>query len=179
MLKRGRWAAAQCGVALVGAAAVLAAAGCALGSGSQAAEADAAQPQGARSGLAFEADQLLNADRAFAEESLQLGAPEAFSRYFDEQGIHLGPSGPPAVGPGQVRARLAEGPANILSWEPRFAEVFAPGHWGWTWGDWQLHEPGAGGRRLAQGRYVNVWKKQPDGSWKVRLDLGNVEREPQ
>lgn len=130
-----------------------------------------------RSGLEREADQLLVADRAFAEESLKAGAPEAFKRYFDEQGIQLGASGPPIAGPDKVSASLAQGAANMLSWEPRFAEVFGPGDWGWTWGDWQLHEPGVGGRRLAQGRYVNIWKKQPDGSWKVRLDLGSVERE--
>lgn len=153
-------------------------AGCAALSGPQSASVDAATPATERSGLELEAAQLLDADRAFAQESLKLGAPEAFSRFFDEQGIQLGPSGAPAVGPEQVRASFAAGPANVLSWEPRFAEVFAPGDWGWTWGDWQLHEPGAGGRRLAQGRYMNLWKKQSDGSWKVRLDMGSVEREP-
>jgi len=40
-----------------------------------------------------------------------------------------------------------------------------------------VHELGAGGRRLAQGKYVNLWKKQADGSWKLRLDMGNTQRE--
>jgi hypothetical protein len=164
----------RAGVAALAFAALLA--GCAAGP--QAASIDAAAPKAERSGLELEAERLLETDRAFAEESLKSGAPEAFSRFFDAQGMQLGTSGPPAVGPEQVRASLAPGAANILSWEPRFAEVFAPGDWGWTWGEWQLHEPGAGGKRLAQGRYVNLWKKQPDGSWKVRLDHGSVEREP-
>ncbi len=173
MLRLRRWA-----PACAGAAAALAAAGCALFSGAESATVDAEAPKAERSGLELEAEELLDADRAFAARSLEAGAPEAFAKFFDEQGLQIGPAGPPAVGPEQVRARLAQGPANILSWEPRFAEVFAPGAWGWTWGEWQLHEPGAGGKRLAQGRYVNIWRKQPDGSWKVRLDLGNVEREP-
>ena len=154
----------------------LSASGCAL-KGAQSASLDAAAPKQERSGLALEAERLLEADRAFAAKSLEAGAPEAFATFFDGQGLQIGASGPPTVGPEQARAQLAAGPTSILSWEPRFAEAFAPGDWGWTWGEWQLHEPGAGGRRLAQGRYVNIWKKQRDGSWKVRLDLGNVERE--
>ena len=129
---------------------MLSAGGCALfPSGPESASADASTPKEGRSGPELQADALLAADRAFAEESLKLGAPEAFSRYFDPQGFQIGPSGPPAVGPDEVRATLSKGAANILSWEPRFAEVFAPGGWGWTWGDWQLHEPGAGWRRAS------------------------------
>lgn len=150
--------------------------GCAL-FGSQA-ESGAAGPAAASaepSGLALEAGQLLKADRAFAARALEVGAPRAFEEFFDARGLRLPAAGAPAVGPAQVRASLEAGAGHVLSWEPRYAEVFAPGDWGWTWGDWQLHEPGAGGRRMAQGRYVNLWKKQRSGEWKVRLDVGNVE----
>jgi ketosteroid isomerase-like protein len=156
---------------------VLGAAACSLFESKPAGTAAVAADEGAkpRGPLEREADALLAVDRAFARRSLEAGAPEAFRQYFDAGGVQLGASGAPAVGPEQVRARLAQAAGGILSWEPRFAEVFADGAWGWTWGDWQLHEPGAGGRRLGQGRYVNLWRKQPDGSWKVRLDHGSVE----
>lgn len=150
----------------------LAASGCSLwpfGSGS--AEAEASDEPRPRTGLAAEADRLLEADRALAAQALKTGAPAAFQEAFDEDGVRLTGSGAPAVGPDAVRASVAADKGGVLSWEPRYAEVFAPGGWGWTWGDWQLHEPGAGGRRLAQGRYLNVWKKQPDGRWKIRADL--------
>ncbi len=124
-----------------------------------------------------EADRLLQADRDFAALSLSRGAPEAFYQWLDEQGMQLPASGEPVLGRDDVRASLAQGPPTILSWEPRYAEVLSD-DWGWTWGVWQAHEPGAGGRRIGQGKYVNLWKKQPDGSWKVRLDMGNVERKP-
>jgi ketosteroid isomerase-like protein len=126
-----------------------------------------------RSGLAHEADQLLEADQAFAAKALAAGAPEAFREFLDQNGIRLTAAGEPVTGPDAVRASLAAGPATILTWEPRFAEVFAPGDWGWTWGDWQAHEQGAGGRRVAEGRYASVWKKQKDGKWRVRMDLRN------
>ena len=154
------------------------AAGCALmPSGPESAEAGAgaASPADAeRSALELAADDLLETDRRFAARSLELGAPEAFAQFFDAQGLQLSGDGE-ATGPDAVRQALASGPPLILSWEPRYAEVFAPGFWGWTWGDWQAHEPGAGGRRVAQGRYVNLWKKQADGNWKVRLDIGSPE----
>lgn len=147
-------------------------AGCALFGGAESGAAGDATSLGA------EAERLLDADRAFAALALEVGAAKAFEEFFDAQGMRLPAAGEPAVGPARVRASLEGGPDHVLSWEPRYAEVFAPGDWGWTWGDWQLHERGAGGRRVAQGRYVNLWKKQRGGDWKVRLDMGNVETPP-
>lgn len=165
-MRRG-WIPAGAGTLLL-----LSASGCSLwpfGSGSaDAVPGDEARP---RSGLAAEADRLLEADRALAAQVLKTGAPAAFHAAFDAQGMRLSGPGEPAVGPDAVRASLAAERGRLLSWEPLYAEVFAPGNWGWTWGEWQVHEPGAGGRRLAQGRYLNVWKKQDDGSWKIRADL--------
>lgn len=167
---------ARSGATAAALALLLSAGGCALFGGEV--ESGTAAPgagSGERSGLSAEAERLLETDRAFSARSLETGAAQAFAQFFDEQGMRLTAAGDPVVGPEQVRASLAGGADTVLSWEPRYAEVFAPGDWGWTWGDWQLHEPGAGGRRLAQGRYINLWKKQRDGTWKVRLDMGNVE----
>ena len=118
---------------------------------------------------------LLEADRALSKQLLESGAAEAFGEYFDEKGIQLAPTGDPAVGPARVSALV---PGGVLSREPRHAEISGDGEWGWTWGDWQLHERGAGGRRLARGRYLDVWRRQPDGSWKVRADLGSADKLP-
>jgi hypothetical protein len=137
-------------------------AGCSLLGGGDEVEAD---PLAADRALSKE---LLEADRALSKQLLESGAAEAFGAAFEERGIQFGPTGDPVIGPAQVRASA---PAGVLSREPRRAEVSEDGNWGWTWGDWQLHERGAGGRRLAQGRYLNVWRKQ-DGEWKVRADLG-------
>ena len=123
-----------------------------------------------RSALAVAADRLLEADRAFAARVLEGGAPAAFHDFFDEQGVRLTLEGDPPAGLLPVVQSL-ENASTLLSWDPRYAEVFAPGDWGVTWGDWQAYEPGAGGRRLGQGRYMNVWKKQRDGSWKVHMNL--------
>lgn len=130
-----------------------------------------------RSPLALAADRLLSADRAFAARVLERGAPEAFHDFFDSQGVRLTFDGEPALGPDAVAQSLENAPI-LLSWDPRYAEVFAPGDWGVTWGDWQAYEPGAGGRRLGQGRYLDVWKKQRDGSWKVHMNLVPAQAAP-
>jgi ketosteroid isomerase-like protein len=119
--------------------------------------------------LKAEADRLLETDKTFAALVLSAGAPAAYERFLDEHAASLPANGDPVEGRDAIRARLASG-ANLLSWTPRYAEVFEPGDWGWTWGEWQLYEPGAAGRRLAQGKYLNVWQKQSDDSWKVRVD---------
>lgn len=123
--------------------------------------------------LVLEARNLLAVDRAFAARSLEAGASVAFSEYLDERSVQLPPDGAPVVGRDAIARLLEEGPRIVLTWEPRYAEVFAPGDWGWSWGEWQVHEPGAGGRRQGEGKYVNLWKKQPDGSWRVRMDMVN------
>lgn len=157
----------------------LGASGCSLWPfGSESADAVPSEQAPRRTGLAAEADGLLDADRAFAAKAVELGAAEAFAQFFDAQGVRLSAAGDPEVGPHSVGAALAAAPTRLVSWEPRYAEVFASGTWGWTWGEWQAHEAGAGGRRVAQGRYVNVWKKQGDGTWKVRADLRSPETAP-
>lgn len=128
--------------------------------------------------LAVSARQLLETDRAFAAKSLELGATAAFQQFMDEQAVQLPIMGAPVVGRDAIGARMTAGPSLLLTWEPAYAEVLAPGDWGWTWGEWQSHEPGAGGKRLAQGKYVSLWKKQLDGVWKVRLEMESAEKQP-
>ncbi len=43
---------------------------------------------------------------------------------------------------------------------------------GWTWGVYQII---VDGKQVSNGKYVNIWTLQPDGSWKVRMDMGNQE----
>lgn len=123
-------------------------------------------------------EELLAADRAFAARSLEVGAPEAFYQTLTEDALQLPTAGEPVQGRNDIRESMGEGPKLVLAWQPQFAEVSASGDLGWTWGTWQASEPGAGGKRVARGKYVNVWRRQPDGTWKVRLDMGNVERKP-
>lgn len=128
--------------------------------------------------LSVMSERLLETDKAFAARSVETSAAQAFRAYLDSSAVQLPVEGGPVVGIDAIAGRLEQGAPFVLSWQPQYAEVFAPGDWGWTWGEWQAHEPGVGGRRLSAGKYLNIWKKQPDGTWKVRLDMGSQQAKP-
>jgi len=58
-----------------------------------------------------------------------------------------------------------------LSWKPVKAEISSSGDMGYTMGYWEIKADGAASS--ASGKYVTVWKKHKDGSWKVAADIGN------
>lgn len=128
-------------------------------------------PTHAREARARNAE-LLAVDRAFAAASRELGAAEAFARWLHPQALLLPDGGRELAGAASIvpalRASLA---GAVLAWEPRAAEVAASGELGWSWGEWTLG-PATGGGATARGKYLNVWRRGPDG-WKLAVDMGN------
>ena len=118
---------------------------------------------------------LMDADRAFAAAVAE-GGTEAWVSWFAEDGAQIQP------GAGEIRGRDAihdlmaglDDPDFSLTWEPRRADIAASGDLGWTTGSYVSRGLGADGEpRQAQGRYVTIWRKRPDGMWNVVMDLGN------
>lgn len=124
---------------------------------------------------AAEARALLEADRAFAALSEETDPRQAFAAYLAPNGMLVPRRGDPVEGHAAAVASFGENPGFELFWQPQFAEVSRAADMGWTWGRWQLR---LDGEQVQQGKYVNVWQKQPDGEWKVRVDVGNVEPPP-
>lgn len=118
---------------------------------------------------------LMEADRAFAA-AVAADGTEAWVSWFAEDGAQIQP------GVGEIRGRDAirelmaglDDPNFSLTWEPRRADIAASGDLGWTTGSYVSEGIGEDGQpRQAQGRYVTIWRRQPDGSWKIVMDLGN------
>ena len=65
-------------------------------------------------------------------------------------------------------------PGFALSWQLTKAEASRGGDLGYTVGTYvlTLHDP-KGEPVTDRGKYVTVWKKQADGSWKVAADIFN------
>ncbi len=62
-----------------------------------------------------------------------------------------------------------------LTWEPVEAIVAASGDLGYTLGRWKLSAIDPEGKPVTgQGKYVTIWRKQRDGSWKAAVDIGNT-----
>lgn len=118
------------------------------------------------------AAELLQVDKDFAALSEQSDPKQAFAAYLAPNAIMLPRTGDPVNGYENAIASFGEKPGFELFWQPQFAEVAASGDLGWTWGTYQVQVDGA---QAANGKYVNIWTRQPDGAWKVRLDMGNQE----
>jgi ketosteroid isomerase-like protein len=59
-----------------------------------------------------------------------------------------------------------------LAWQPALAAMSGAGDLGWTTGPWQWRSDGSRTAPEATGEYTTVWRRQPDGTLKVVLDLG-------
>jgi ketosteroid isomerase-like protein len=118
---------------------------------------------------------LLAADRAF-DRATAAGGVEGWVSYFAEKGAMFPADGPVIRGHEAIREAMAplDDPGFSLSWEPLGAEVSSAGDLGYTYGRSRREiEDAEGNRAVALGKYVTIWKKQADGSWKVVVDIGN------
>ena len=122
-------------------------------------------------------DALLKTDIEFSKASVATSAAEAFAMYLADDAMQMPAGGNPIVGKQAILAGMGSG--YVLSWEPKKAEVAKSGDLGWTWGTYELHTKDAEGKPVVRyGKYVNVWRKQKDGAWKVILDMGNASPGP-
>lgn len=119
---------------------------------------------------------LMEADRDFARATAEQGA-EGWAAHFVENGLMF-PAGDPIV-EGRSAIREAMEPAfstegYALTWEPLHAEVAGSGDLGYTYGRYERTVMDERGRsQTSVGKYVTLWRKEPDGRWKVALDIGN------
>ena len=66
-----------------------------------------------------------------------------------------------------------------LTWHPNSVGVARSGELGYTSGTYELSFKDASGKTIAdKGKYLIVWKKHPDGTWKVLFDMSNSDLPP-
>ena len=130
---------------------------------------------------ARERESLLAADRAFDSATAALGL-EGWVQALADSGRQVDQRGDFVIGPEAVRDHmrgLLSDSTRSLRWTPDFAEVAGDGTLGYTWGRWTMTARDSnGGRQVGQGRYLTVWRKQPDRSWKVEADVGDGTEPP-
>ena len=118
--------------------------------------------------------ELMDMDRAFAAETAQRGLDGWMAWFAEDANVNS------AKGHIKGKAALREfytqlfQPGNSLKWEPFHAAVSADGTLGYTLGRSVMQSTGPDGKPTQRnGRYITVWRKQPDGKWKVETDIGN------
>jgi ketosteroid isomerase-like protein len=117
---------------------------------------------------------LFAADRAFNADTAKRRLDGWMAAFADNAVLFA--AKPPVVGKDAIRAfyqpNFAD-PDFSLSWQPTRAEMFPSGDMGYTTGRYELHAKDAKGNKVVRhGSYLTVWRKQPDGSWKVIADGG-------
>jgi len=117
---------------------------------------------------------LMEADRAFNRATAERRT-DGWMEFFAEDAGLMRSAGT-LTGRAAIREDMAKAFADTsftLTWEPRQADVGAAGDLGYTDGTYEARfRDAAGNAAIRTGRYLTVWKKQADGSWKVVRDIG-------
>lgn len=128
-----------------------------------------------------EATLLMQLDRDFNNATAEKGV-DGWVAYFAPNGSMLGDTSKPITGADEIRKAMEPtlSDSNFsLRWHPVKAEIMMPGVLGYTVGRWERLRKDKEGRLMkSTGSYTSIWKKQPDGSWKIVLDTGNPDGPP-
>jgi ketosteroid isomerase-like protein len=116
---------------------------------------------------------LFDLEARFAKDVREHGGA-AFAEWFADDGVVLGNGATPVVGKVAIAKSAAWSPKDYqLTWTPTDAAMGPSGDMGYTWGHFEGHSKDANGNPVStSGRYMTIWRKQPDGTWKVILDAG-------
>ena len=113
---------------------------------------------------------LVEAEISFATASVEKGIRTAFLEYLADDAIVFLPE--PINGKEGYGSR-SESSAR-LSWYPVYADISNSLDWGYTTGPYEVRSNPADKQPAGAGFYLSVWKKQPDGEWKVAIDHGST-----
>jgi ketosteroid isomerase-like protein len=107
----------------------------------------------------------------------QTNKVDAWVAFYSDDATVLPPNEPMATNKDAIRKSI-EGlltlPGLNLKWEPKKIEVSKSGDIAYSFGtyDMTMNDP-KGAPIMDKGKYVEVWKKQADGSWKCAIDTFN------
>lgn len=120
--------------------------------------------------------ELIEADREFAQRTTE-GGLDAWVRHFAPEGAMISGQGE-ITGEPYIRAAMVDVLSDttiVFTWEPRRARAAESGELGYTVGDYRISRRDSAGtiaETLDRGMYVTIWRRQPDGGWKVVVDIG-------
>jgi ketosteroid isomerase-like protein len=118
--------------------------------------------------------EMVEAERAFAAMGAEVGVYDSFFKYFGEEGIGFSPH------PGKFRENARKNPPPTprpplqfkLEWWPVYGDVAESGDLGYNTGPSLVTDRTPQNRPARHGNFFSVWKKQPDGTWNVAVDMG-------
>jgi ketosteroid isomerase-like protein len=122
----------------------------------------------AQDGISPALRKMADTERAFAKRAQEVTVREAFIEFFADESVGFEPEPTPARE--SLRKQTRPQPAGFqLLWEPRVGDIAASEDLGYLTGPSETIVPGQPPR---YGNYFSVWKRQPDGEYRVILDVG-------
>jgi ketosteroid isomerase-like protein len=109
-------------------------------------------------------------ERNFARASVAIGRNAAFSEYFADKSVLFTDKW---ISNGKQYSTELKASPVVLKWEPEFMDISDSRDFGISTGPWEVQEYRPNTTPLATGYFLTVWKKQPDGTWRVILDGGS------
>jgi len=137
----------------------------------------AAPSQGPTVDLEAERSALMNADAAWFESHDDI---DRFVTFLADDAVFM-PADAPAARGDAIRStweQLLSLPGFNLEWQASSAAVAEAGDMGYTLGTYELTIEQDGTPMVTVGKYVTLWRKQADGSWKVVVDCFNADGPP-
>lgn len=118
-------------------------------------------------------EEMAEAERAFARRAQEVSVLQAFIEYFADDAVGF-QTGEPASAQVEMRKRPIEprDPNVLFWWEPRLGDVSASGDLGWLTGPARFGRKDAEDGKVRHGNYASIWKRHPDGRFKVMIDIG-------
>jgi ketosteroid isomerase-like protein len=114
---------------------------------------------------------LLELDGKF-QKAVAAGGGKAFASWFADDAVTLNNGRSAVRGRAAIAAQAQWDPKTYqLTWQPQGAQMGPSNDMGFTWGHYEGHSKDKNGQPVViSGRYMTVWKKVTDGSWKVAMD---------
>jgi ketosteroid isomerase-like protein len=117
---------------------------------------------------------LMQRDRDWSQTTKDT---DKFVSFFASDASSYAPGMPIATGTDAIRkafTAMSSAPGFSLQWMATKADVSRSEDLGYTVGTYEATMGGA----TEKGKYVTIWKKQSDGTWKVSEDIFNADADP-
>jgi ketosteroid isomerase-like protein len=117
------------------------------------------------------ATMMERADRAFAAMGAARGSEAAFTAFAAPDAVSI--NAMISVGPAEIGGNL-HGDTSRWAWGPVLSGASPDGDLGFTAGEAAITGAGPDGREQTRySKYLTIWRRQPDGSYKFLTDGGN------
>ncbi len=107
---------------------------------------------------------------------------DGYASFVTEDAVWLLDNGALVEGRDAVRAwilPLTQAEDFSVTWEATRVEVSAAGDLAYSMGTYKYSLKDAEGNPVSnKGKFVDIWKKQADGSWKAAIGIGNSDQPP-